>query len=447
MTRSFYYGFLFVLVFLQAPAQDKKVDSLKHLLRSVPADSNKAKTFLALGHHYYDTDEYGLSSQYADSALSLSQKMNFLAGVSESNCMLGMSAYRKGDFPLALKHYYTALPISEKLDDKKGTAQLWSNLGVVYIYQSNFPEALKCHREALRIRLELNDKKSIAESYNNLGATYKEMGNYEEALRNHFLALGIRQEIGYKRGIAYSLHNIAAVYLIQEKYAEALNNELEVIRIRKETGDRYNTCATMIVIAQILQQEKKPGLAIRYLDSSLIIAKQLGARELIANTYQGLAAADSMRGDLNNAFDHYKQSVLYNDTLNNEENTRNSVRIQMRYEFNQKQAADSVRTAEEKRVSDAELKGEQVKRYGLYGGLFLLLAFAGFLFNRWRITQRQKKMIEDQKMIVDEQKKVIEEKTKDILDSIYYARRIQRALLPTEKYIVACLDRIKKQTS
>jgi hypothetical protein len=36
---------------------------------------------------------------------------------------------------------------------------------------------------------------------------------------------------------------------------------------------------------------------------------------------------------------------------------------------------------------------------------------------------------------LSEQKKLIEEKQKEILDSIRYARRIQRSLLPTEKYI------------
>lgn len=39
------------------------------------------------------------------------------------------------------------------------------------------------------------------------------------------------------------------------------------------------------------------------------------------------------------------------------------------------------------------------------------------------------------KQTINQQKKIIEEKNKDILDSIRYARRIQNALLPSEKYI------------
>lgn len=47
--------------------------------------------------------------------------------------------------------------------------------------------------------------------------------------------------------------------------------------------------------------------------------------------------------------------------------------------------------------------------------------------------------------ILKAQKEIIEEKNKDITDSIYYARRIQRSLLPPEKYIQKNLDRLKKK--
>jgi serine phosphatase RsbU (regulator of sigma subunit) len=65
-------------------------------------------------------------------------------------------------------------------------------------------------------------------------------------------------------------------------------------------------------------------------------------------------------------------------------------------------------------------------------GLLLVLAFSGLLFSRFRVTQRQKKIIE-------EQKAVVEEKNKEVLDSITYAKRLQDAILPPmsviQKYI------------
>ncbi|MBA3683131.1 MAG: hypothetical protein H0W73_18500 [Bacteroidetes bacterium] len=48
------------------------------------------------------------------------------------------------------------------------------------------------------------------------------------------------------------------------------------------------------------------------------------------------------------------------------------------------------------------------------------------------------------KQTINYQKKIIEEKNKDIIDSIRYARRIQNALLPSEKYIDKEMKRNKK---
>ena len=98
-----------------------------------------------------------------------------------------------------------------------------------------------------------------------------------------------------------------------------------------------------------------------------------------------------------------------------------------------KQDADA---AEESRI-------QNIIKWSVTGGLLLVVLFAGFVLNRWRITQKQKKVIEEQKEIVDirnqeieEQKQIVEEKNKDITDSINYAKRIQHAMLPHRKDIL-----------
>ncbi len=65
-----------------------------------------------------------------------------------------------------------------------------------------------------------------------------------------------------------------------------------------------------------------------------------------------------------------------------------------------------------------------------------------FLLTRFRITRRQKTVIEKQK--VDEAFDLLHEKNKEVIDSINYASRIQRALLSPEKYIATNLSRLLK---
>jgi hypothetical protein len=58
------------------------------------------------------------------------------------------------------------------------------------------------------------------------------------------------------------------------------------------------------------------------------------------------------------------------------------------------------------------------------------------MYNRFRVTRKQKAIIESQKEIV-------EEKQKEIMDSIRYAKRIQRSLLPLESTIEKTLKKLK----
>ena len=48
---------------------------------------------------------------------------------------------------------------------------------------------------------------------------------------------------------------------------------------------------------------------------------------------------------------------------------------------------------------------------------------------------------EEQKLKVDEAFEKLEIKQKEIMDSIYYARRIQRALLTQENYFTKCINK------
>ncbi len=95
------------------------------------------------------------------------------------------------------------------------------------------------------------------------------------------------------------------------------------------------------------------------------------------------------------------------------------------------------------------------KRMQWPGGSFMLAAGGTLLLTTiiaWnRLFSREivlRKEAEDKVKVafaeLQKQHEVIEEKNKEILDSIRYARRIQSSLLPTEKYIKARLERLKK---
>jgi hypothetical protein len=140
------------------------------------------------------------------------------------------------------------------------------------------------------------------------------------------------------------------------------------------------------------------------------------------------------------------------DSIESEDAKKAGIKKQFQYQYEKKAAADSVRHAEEQKVKNAhltaqqaQLKQERTQRFALYGGLVIVVTFFGFVYNRFKVAQKQKTIIEQQKIAVDVAFSSLEIKNKEILDSIHYAKRIQTALLPGEKYIERSLDKLNKK--
>src|SRR6202008_1490050 len=129
--------------------------------------------------------------------------------------------------------------------------------------------------------------------------------------------------------------------------------------------------------------------------------------------------------DAKNALYHYKTFIETRDSLFNEANTKKLVQSEMNFEFEKKEAATKLEQEKKEAVSAAESRKQKIVIWSVCGILLLVMAFAVFAYRSF--LQKKKANI-----AITLQKHIIEEKQQEILDSIYYARRIQRALLTHE---------------
>jgi len=124
------------------------------------------------------------------------------------------------------------------------------------------------------------------------------------------------------------------------------------------------------------------------------------------------------------------------DTIFNEEKDKEITRKEMNYEFEKKEAAARAEQEKQQAVATAESRRQRLFLWLVVAIACAIAVIAIIIFRALRITRKQKSFIE-------QQKKLVEEHQKEILDSIYYARRIQRSLLPPKKYIEKSLNRLK----
>jgi serine phosphatase RsbU (regulator of sigma subunit) len=118
------------------------------------------------------------------------------------------------------------------------------------------------------------------------------------------------------------------------------------------------------------------------------------------------------------------------DSMSNLSIKEATIQKQFQYQYEKKLITDSIQNSEKEKIVKAEitLKDEQIKRqtteqYALFGGVFILIVFGGITFKRYKKSQLQKN-------IIAQQKQLVEAKSKEITDSINYAKRIQDSILP-----------------
>lgn len=465
---------VFLFLSLVVISQENKPDQQSKSF-SNSADTSRANTMRDLAESFRKKGEYDSAEFYARRSLEISEKSNFIGGKGEAYNALGNVFYMRGDFTAALTNYAASLQCREQAGNEKSIASSYTNLGNVYYSMGNYPEALSYFFKGLRTYEAVGSKKQIADSYNNIGAVYRSQGNGREAMKNHSEALSIRKAIGDKKGICDSYVNLGNLLLDDEKYEEAKTNYINALAMATEMADKQAMAACYDNIAAVQVEEENLQEALKNFFVALSIRKDLGSKDLeemslinIGSTFllqkkykdaesyllsgkklaeevedlEGMRDADEnlaelyeKKGEFKKAFAYYRNFIRESDSLTNEENTKRTVRLEMNYQFEKREAL--LRSEQEKKdmLALAEDRRQKLILLSIIGVLLLVLVFAIYAYRSYLEKKRANEEIMHQKGL-------IEEKQKEILDSIYYARRIQRSLLPNEKYVSKHLSRL-----
>jgi serine phosphatase RsbU (regulator of sigma subunit) len=406
------------------PAQNHEIDSLSVVLKTEKDDTNKVNTLNQLSEDLWGIGQYDTSKAYSNRAIELGQKLSYLKGQCKSYRNLGIISSLTGNYPEALAYYFKGLPLAEQIGDKRGAASFLGNIGIIYDEQGNYAQAIVCYQKGLVLYKEIDYKKGISGILSCIGVVYKEQKNYKPALVYDSNALAIDIAIDNKRGIERNYTNIGLIYSDLGNTPKALEFSFKALAISREIGNRNGEAISLENIGSEYLDEKKYALTKTYNDSALALANSIGSKEVIRDCYGNKAAVDSAMGKMKEAFEDFKYYIAYRDSMKNEENTKKLVSEQMQYDFDKKQAETKAEQDKKDAIDAADKRKQQIVTASVGLGLFLVLIFSGLLFNRFRITQRQK-------VIIERQKALVEEKNKEMHDSITYAKRLQDAILPS----------------
>ncbi|MBL7919672.1 MAG: tetratricopeptide repeat protein [Bacteroidia bacterium] len=370
--------------------------------------------------------EYETSLKYNFEILKFDTQSKDSSEIAKTFNQIGINYQYMGDYPKALDYYYQALHIRENRKEERDIGDTYSCLGLVYYDQKDYKKGMEYLFKSLDCYKRIKDEESIAGCYQNLANIYADAKDLQTALTYYNKSYSLYKKFNNLQGISASLHNLGTINHDLKQLDSSLFYYYKAMLVYEQLGDQLGVASNNVSIGTTFLDMHKANDAISYCEAGLKLAKEIQSPESANIACFCLSEAWKQKGDYKKAYEYYTLYISERDSLVNETRTKDITRKEMQYKFDRKTIADSLKFESEKGMRDIKLQQEKNQRFVLYGGLILVIVFAAFMFNRFKVTKKQKQVIELQKDLV-------EEKNKEITDSINYAKRLQDAILPPEK--------------
>lgn len=458
MLRFSIFLFLFYTInsFAQnVPEKEHKIDSIQQVIKTAKHDSVIVNAWKDWDNLIYISDPVmdlelnkkveSLCKKNLRKKLNKDEKYFFTKYLAFAYNNFGIIYKNQGDYARSIDYYTESLKLNEKIGQKRGVAGCLGNIGIIYKNQEDYDRAIDYYDRCLKIQIELDDKMGISGTNVNLGMAYSLKKDYVKAIDYYNKGLIIYEEIDSKRGMAIVLNNLGIIFHDMKEYDKALDFHTRGLKYQEEIGNQKGVSASYNNIALVYQQKYNHPKAIEYGKKALLLAKEANAPIEIKDASNTLHSSYKKLGKHKEALEMYELFVTTRDTLESEENKQEVIRQEYKYNYDKQTTKDSLALAKQNEITKAEIdaknsklsqqnteiKAKRNQQYFLFGGLALVLVFAFFMYNRFKITQKQKHIIEEKEKETNQQKHIIEEKHKEITDSINYAKRIQEAILPS----------------
>lgn len=349
---------------------------------------------------------------------------------------------QKGDYDSSLVFFYRAVEIFDDLDEFKGYAESKLEIGIVNDLQKLPKEAILNYKEALKVYKSQNDSMGMVKSMMNIAISFKNRVFREENMAFRDSARYYYQQIepivkATDNGHAHCklFINMGNLSYQEGKFQEAADYYHKAHKL----AVRFNFASEMALSLDNLgwayTELKDYKKAQDYAMKGYEVAKEYGLLYSQSQSLQNIARISAMMGDFETAYGSLMTLINVDDTLYEIQTVKMQKEMDNKFEISQREKKIALLNKEKEK--DAALAEEERKRQlviilGVVAGLILVSVFSFFLYKRFKITQKQK-------VIIEHQKEEVDQKNKDITDSINYAKKIQTALLSNERVVLANL--------
>ena len=292
---------------------------------------------------------------------------------------------------------------------------------------------------------KLKDVKRV--TYHKMGHLFQEMNLFDSALIYYEICYELVENSVDTKDKVLPLHNIAEIYILKENFKTGLKilNEVKAMvdSLKSNPTPLYYTYARAY---DSLHQDQ---IALEYYLKFYKESKESDNISRIEKAAKALYLTYKKINNSKEALSYYKEHIALRDSIDKMKAFEETLQRELQRKYELKVQEDSIKNIEREKLNESQLALSETKIrdtknliVGVLIVLTLLLLFSVIVYIRYKESVKQKRIIAKQKEQVDiafnqlDEKKVeLEKKNTEIMDSINYAKYIQKALLPNRESI------------
>lgn len=351
------------------------IDSLSILLDHFEAEGNKYGMMCAskaLGMRYRDAAKFNEAVIYHRQALGLAEQLCDTVEIIQICNQIGTNFRRMGIMDEASTYHYKALALCEQYHDKSSFVALknrvvsLNGIGNVQLSMENYNAAITAFRQALSGEQQLNSELGQAINYANIGAIFEKQGMIDSAWIYYRRSMQHNQAAGSDLGISLCHTYFGNLLEKDKQWDNAIREYRSAYDLMEKSQDRWHWIESCIALARVNMGKGDMTSAQKYLTRASRTAKEMQSREHLREVYWLNYLYYEKLGNCPKAFENYKLSREYADSVSNIENTAHLQNLRVNFE-KEKSSREMALIQENYRME------HRTKNIILFAGIFILL--------------------------------------------------------------------------
>ncbi len=409
--RSPLYVFVFLfLVFIsltKIKAQDKIVDSLLSKLKVASNDTNKVKLLNNLATENFAIDP-SKAKIYAEQALNLSKKLNYIKGTATSYHLIAVSFSLQNYSALALNAEIEAIRAAEKIKNFELIARAYNSIGNNYARLSDIENASKAFKKALNAIGKANDKSFSAAIIHNFGLLYIQQKQYDKGLSYLFKSTELSRKKGNDQWLVENYYEIGVAYEELKEHGKAIEFAEKSIDISQKRGYTPAEVNAYRLLGVIYGNQKNYKLSNQYFHKGLKKAFKSQLQQEQIQLFQAYSEMLEQQHKYAEALHYARSHDSLNKLLHNEVAEKAVIQNLEQIEKRQKNLENNL-VKKDELLKWAEIKRNNQLLYATIVALIIVIAFSIILILKNRSIKEKNRLQGLQYIQIQQQKNKVEE--------------------------------------